>query len=100
MAWLVLVDEVRPNPSWDQRTETMPKPSRMRLRTAWTATCGSFAQAWMQMSPPDRAGSRSSPRNAGSSCSAAGRRSASPNRPSNRDGPNPMVSVSPEAGSP
>ena len=42
VAWLVLVDEVRPNPSWDQRTETMPKPSRMRLRTAWTATCGSF----------------------------------------------------------
>ena len=36
---------------------------------------------------PDRAGSRSSPTKAGSSRSAEGRRPASPNRPSNSEGP-------------
>ena len=46
---------------------------RTRLRIACTATCGSLAHAWMQRSPPDRAGSRSSPRNAGRSASAGGR---------------------------
>ena len=100
VACVVLVEEVRPKPSCDQRTDTTPKPSRMRLRTACTATCGSLAQAWMHRSPPERFGSSWSPRNAGSSCNASGLRSASPNRPSNSDGPKPMVSVSPDAGSP
>ena len=81
------VDDVRPNPSWLQRTETTPKPSRTRLRTACTATCGSSEQAWMTMSPPERAGSRSSPTKAGSSRSPSGRRSARPNRSSKSDGP-------------
>ena len=61
VTWLRVVDEVRPKPSWLHRTDTTPKPIRTRLRTACTATCGSLAQAWMQMSPPLRAGSRSSP---------------------------------------
>ena len=51
---------------------TVPKPMRARLRTACTATCGSSAQAWMQRSPPDRAGSRMSPGKCGSSRSAFG----------------------------
>ena len=59
------VDDVRPYPSCAQRTAVVPKPMRTRLRTACTATCGSFAQAWMQMSPPERAGSSRSPWNAG-----------------------------------
>ena len=59
------VDDVRPKPSWLQRTATTPKPIRTRLRTACTATCGSSEQAWMTMSPPERAGSRSSPSEAG-----------------------------------
>ena len=81
------VDDVRPKPSWLQRTATTPKPIRTRLRTACTATCGSSEQAWMTMSPPERAGSRSSPRKPGSSRSASGLRSARPNRSSNRVGP-------------
>jgi hypothetical protein len=48
------VDEVRPKPSWLQRTATTPKPSRARLRTACTATCGSSAQAWMHDVPARR----------------------------------------------
>ena len=52
VSWLVLVDEVRPKPSCDQRTETVPKPIRARLRIACTATCGSSAQAWTHRSPP------------------------------------------------
>ena len=55
VACSVDVDDVRPKPSCDQRTRRRPKPMRTRLRTACTATCGSFAQAWMQRSPP-RAG--------------------------------------------
>ena len=81
------VDEVRPKPSWLQRTATTPKPIRTRLRTAWTATWGSSEQAWMTMSPPERDGSRSSPTKPGRSRSASGRRSARPNRSSNRVGP-------------
>ncbi len=50
------VDDVRPYPSWDQRTLTTPKPIRARLRTAWTATCGSLAHACTQMSPPEISG--------------------------------------------
>ena len=49
--WLVEVVEVRPKPSCDQRTATVPKPMRARLRIACTATCGSSAQAWMHRSP-------------------------------------------------
>ena len=91
-----VVDEVRPNPSWLHRTATVPKPMRMRLRTAWTATCGSLAQAWIAMSPPHRAASRSSPMNAGRSSNPSGRRPASPKRPSKSEGPKPMVMVRPE----
>ena len=92
--WLVEVVEVRPKPSCDQRTATVPKPIRARLRIACTATCGSSAQAWMQRSPYDRAGSRTSAGKCGSVRSAAGCRSARPNRsrPSssrNSDGPEP-----------
>ena len=103
--WLVEVVEVRPKPSCDQRTETVPKPIRARLRIACTATCGSSAQAWMQRSPYERAGSSVSAGKCGSVRSAAGCRSARPNRslPSsvrNSDGPKPKVIVSPLGGSP
>jgi hypothetical protein len=72
---------------------------------AWTATCGSLAHAWMAMSPPLRSGSRSSPGKCGSGRNASGDCLASPKRslPSgsrNRLGPNPMVTVSWEGGSP
>ena len=80
MVWLVEVDEVRPKPSWDQRTAARPKAIRARLRTACTATWGSSAQAWMHRSPSDLAGSRLSAGKCGSRRSAAGCRSASPNR--------------------
>ena len=60
---------------------------------------GSSAQAWTQRSPPDRAGCRLSPGNAGRSTRPLGRRVARPNR-SNSDGPNPNVTVSRAAGSP
>ncbi len=75
-----------------------PKPIRTRLRMACTATCGSFAHAWMQMSPPLRAGSRSSAGKRGRSISAGGRCSRGPNRSSNSEGPNPIVSVSARRG--
>src|SRR6185437_4829130 len=87
------VAEVRPKPSCVHRVTTVPRPSRARLRTAWNATWGSLAQAWMPMSPPERAGSSISPGSAGRSAKAAGRRAASPKRPSNSDGPNPTVTV-------
>ena len=41
MACALLVEAVRPKPSWNQRMTTVPRPSRARLRTAWKATCGS-----------------------------------------------------------
>ena len=105
MSWLTDVVDVRPKPSWDQRTATVPKPMRTRLRMACTATCGSFAHAWTQMSPYERFGSRLSAGKCGSVRSAAGCRSARPNRslPSasrNRLGPKPKVIVSPLAGRP
>ena len=68
----VEVDDVRPKPSCDQRTATVPKPIRARLRIACTATCGSSAQAWTQRSPSDRAGSRLSAGKCGSVRSAVG----------------------------
>jgi hypothetical protein len=43
--WALLVLEVRPNPSWDQRTTAAPRPILARFRTAWKAICGSSAQA-------------------------------------------------------
>lgn len=52
------------------------------------------------MWPPLLAASRICPGNAGSGCAAAGRRGASPNRPSNRSGPKPTVAVSLDAVSP
>ncbi len=101
VACVVDVDEVRPKPSCDQRTATTPKPIRTRLRTACTATCGSLAQAWMQMSPPRAlrvelvaARRRAAPR----ARPACGR--ARPKRSSKSDGPKPIVTVSPEAGRP
>ena len=51
-----LVDDVRPNPSCDQRIVAEPRAMRARLRTAWNATCGSSAQACTQRSPPLRRG--------------------------------------------
>ena len=66
VAWLVDVDDVRPNPSCDHRTAVVPKPIRTRLRMACTATCGSLAHAWMHRSPPDSAGSIWSSWNVGS----------------------------------
>ena len=96
-----VVRDVRPKPICDHRMRARPKAMRLRLRIAWTATCGSSAHAWMHRSPSDSSGSRSSPRNAGSRSSTAGRRSAIPNRStpslSNRVGPNPKVMVSPVA---
>ncbi len=94
-----VVDEVLPKPSCDQRTETLPKPIRARLRTACTATCGSSEHACTHTSPPLRFLSRLSPGNCGRSTSASGRRSASPSF-SNRPGPNPIVSVSRDGFSP
>src|SRR3954454_2512075 len=99
------VDDVRPNPSWDQRTLTTPAPRRTRLRMACTATCGSLAQACTQRPPPLIAGSIASPGKAGSSGSGSGRRAAMPKRstPSavaNNVGPKPTVRVRPLAGSP
>jgi hypothetical protein len=38
VVWLVEVDDVRPNPSWDQVIAARPNAIRARLRTACTAT--------------------------------------------------------------
>ena len=73
VAWLVDVDDVRPNPSCDHRTAVAPKPIRTRLRMACTATCGSLAHACTHRSPPDSAGSIWSSWNVGSGASPAGR---------------------------
>ena len=51
VACYVDVDDVRPKPSWDQRSAALPKAIRARLRIACTATCGSSAQAWTHRSP-------------------------------------------------
>ena len=99
VACAVEVDEVRPNPSCDQRTEVTPKPIRTRLRTACTATCGSSEQAWMHRSPPDTAGSIWSPVKRGSSASPGGRNAPMPSL-SNSAAPTPKVSVSDAAGRP
>ena len=92
-----VVLDVRPNPIWDQRGTTIPLPILPRFRTAWNATCGSSEHACTTTSPPVRAGSSSSPANAGRSIRADGRRAAIPNRswPSrtNNDGPTPNVTV-------
>jgi hypothetical protein len=81
VSWLWLVEAVRPKPSWDQRTATVPRPIRARLRIAWKATCGSSEQAWTQTSPPDSAGSSSSRGSGGSGRSAAGARFCRRHRP-------------------
>ena len=80
-------------------------PIRARLRIACTATCGSFAQAWTQMSPPEMAGSSVSPGKRGRSASAAGLRGGQPEpvlagASRNSVGPKPTVRVSPAGGSP
>ena len=82
--------------SWDQRTATMPKPIRARLRTACTATCGSSEQAWMTMSPPERAGSSSSPMKLRQLRQRRAAAAVSPGRTgsSNSDGAEADVSVS------
>ena len=96
--------DVRPKPSCDQRMRARPNAMRLRLRIACTATCGSSAHAWMHRSPSDAAGSRSSPRNAGSRSSSAGRCAAMPKRStpssSNSVGPKPNVMVRLLAGRP
>ena len=100
----VEVDDVRPKPIWEYRTDARPNAMRTRLRTAWTATWGSLAQAWMAMSPPQIAGSSRSPENSGRSLSLSGFSPPSPNRGlpsfSNRPGPNPIVIVRREGGRP
>jgi hypothetical protein len=96
----VLVLEVRPKPSCDQRITATPRASRARFRTAWNATCGSSAHACTQRSPPQRSGSSESPANAGSSRSAGGRFCASPNRSSKSEGPSPNVTVRRDGGKP
>ena len=87
-----VVEDVLPKPSCDQRTATLPKPIRARLRIACTATCGSSAQAWTHRSPPLRAGSRLSPGNV-RQVDERRRGAAPPGRTgpsSNRRGPKPM----------
>ena len=42
MVCVLSVLEVRPKPDCDQRSTTVPRPMRVRLRIAWNATCGSF----------------------------------------------------------
>ena len=74
-AWVADVDDVRPNPSCDQRITAVPRASRAKLRITWNATCGSFAQACTPRSPLLRPGSSASPGSAGMSASADGRRS-------------------------
>ena len=83
---------MRPKPSCDQRTDTVPKPIRARLRIACTATCGSSAHACTHRSPPERAGSRSSPGKCGRSRSASG-------LPVGQPEPVPALGVAEEAGS-
>ena len=68
--------------------------SRVRLCTAWNATWASSAQAWTQRSPPDARRVEVVARERREGARAAGRRCASPNRPSKRPGPKPTVSVS------
>ena len=51
VCWADVVFEVRPKPICDQRIAARPNAIRDRLRTAWTATCGSSAQTWTQRSP-------------------------------------------------
>ena len=75
VACVVDVDDVRPKPSWDQRSAAVPKPIRARLRIACTATCGSSAQAWTQRSPSLRPGRG---RRRGSAAAAAAPRAAGP----------------------
>ena len=80
MAWLVDVDDVRPNPSCDQRRAARPKAIRARFRTACTATWGSSEQACTQRSPSDRVGSSLSAGKCGSSSQRRGLPGASPKR--------------------
>lgn len=102
--WLFVVDEVRPKPSCSQRSWAAPRASRARLRTAWKATCGSSAHAWMQRSPSELAGSSSSPGSGPSGRSLLGRRAARPKRslpPSSKTvAPSPKVIVSLAGASP
>ena len=56
VTWSLVVFVLLPKPSCIQRSSTAPRPARSRLRTAWKATCGSSAQAWMHRSPPLRGG--------------------------------------------
>ena len=90
--------DVRPKPDCDQRSTTLPRPMRVRLRIAWNATCGSLAHACTTRSPPLRAGSISSPAKTGRSTSASGRCACSPKRStpsrSKSVAPNPNVTVS------
>ena len=97
VCWAVEVDDVRPKPSCDHCITATPRASRAKLRMTWNATVGSSAHACTHRSPPLSCGCSASPGSAGMSASAAGRLSASPNRSSNSDGPNPTVMVSRDA---
>ena len=103
VTWSTLVDDVRPKPSCDHFSTARPNAMRVRLRTAWTATCGSCAQAWMQRSPSESDALRLSATKCGNRSNAAGLRAAIPNRsapePSTKsEGPKPNVIVRPEGG--
>ena len=96
------VDDVLPKPNCDQRITARPNAMRVRLRMAWTATCGSFAQAWMAMSPPEVCSSMKSLIIGGRSVNSLGNASERPKRsvPSSfwkSDRPNPKVIVKPYA---
>jgi len=84
------------------RTIATPWASRTNWRTAWNATSGSSAQAWIHKSPPVRVSISWSPSKGGKSRRAGGRCAASPYRsfPSfrNNPAPNPKVKVSRAAG--
>ena len=97
VTWLVLVDEVRPKPSWLQRTATVPKPIRTRLRIACTATCGSFGTGLYADVPAAAGRVEVVAAEGGQVLEALRPRSARPNRPSKSEGPKPIVRVRPEA---
>ncbi len=65
VVWLWLVVDVRPKPTSAHRRTAAPLAWRVRLRSAWYATCGSSAHTCTARSPPlnaqDRAGRRRSP---------------------------------------
>jgi hypothetical protein len=89
------VDDFCAKPSCDHLSTADPWAARIMLRIACSTTRGSSAHAWMHTSPSETAGFIvSSPGIAPSGLNSAGIRPASPNRGSNKLGPNPTVMVS------